>query len=225
MTPDTETEDFPLDTPEPIEVPPSPELPEENGPEEIIREMDSFDGSRKRNPEIQHIQDRINEIPDYCDAENTPGSIKIKIKFINDVVKIIQAKPSDLVSEFKKKCFKSETEHNIKLIYRGHILVDTKSLAESGVFDDAIVHCSISKKNEQEERPSLARRIIRQRVIPEHQILLIYFGMLLVSCTLLFCWFYRVNYSYMFSTYSTIGLGLMTSLFITMLHLMSLIER
>jgi hypothetical protein len=52
-----------------------------------------------------------------------------------------------------------------------------------------------------------------------------YLGMALVTITLLFCWFVRVQYSQLFSFYSTVGLILMTILFLIMIPLLILIER
>lgn len=102
---DTEVEDLAPDVPESSEV---PDIPQETGPEEIIREMDSTDGIRRRNnPDCtQHIQDRINEIPD-CETDGSPGSIRIKLKFINDIVKTTRAQPSDLIIDFKKYVLES----------------------------------------------------------------------------------------------------------------------
>jgi transmembrane and ubiquitin-like domain-containing protein len=52
-----------------------------------------------------------------------------------------------------------------------------------------------------------------------------YLGMFLVTVTLLACWFCRLQYSSLFSFYSTVGLILMTILFLIMIPLLILIER
>jgi hypothetical protein len=49
------------------------------------------------------------------------------------------------------------------------------------------------------------------------------FGMALASITLIFCWFARIQYEIYFSFYSTVGLILITTLFIVLIPLFSMV--
>lgn len=60
---------------------------------------------------------------------------------------------------------------------------------------------------------------------PEHGRWYLYISLVFISLTLLFCWFCRLQYAYLFSFYSTVGLVLMSILFVAMIPLIILIER
>lgn len=60
---------------------------------------------------------------------------------------------------------------------------------------------------------------------PEHGRWYLYISLVFISLTLLFCWFCRLQYAYLFSFYSTVGLVLMSILFAAMIPLIIMIER
>lgn len=140
-------------------------------------------------------------------------------------------------------------------MFNGHVLQHDKTLEECGLFDNCVVHCLIHNKkvNDSNRRnshetsdgnsttstpnqrtgPQLdqnvpgSRRETTESFLnrPENGRWYLYIGMFLITLTLVFCWFCRINYSYLFSFYSTVGLVLMSVLFFAMIPLILLIER
>lgn len=132
---------------------------------------------------------------------------------------------------------------------------DRKTLAECGLFDQCVVHCLIHNQRPNTMNSdggggasqtatntmmtstttmtsgggvgglegSLASESFLNR--PEHGRWYLYISLVFISLTLLFCWFCRLQYAYLFSFYSTVGLVLMSVLFVAMIPLIILIER
>lgn len=140
----------------------------------------------------------------------------------------------------------------IRLVFNGHVLQpDKKTLEECGLFDQCVVHCLIHNKkpdtrdpdtphinrdntmNQQNSIVNNAGRVPSSRAEVSENFLnrqensrwYLYIGMALITITLIFCWFCRINYSYLFTFYSTVGLVLMSVLFFAMIPLILLIER
>lgn len=121
----------------------------------------------------------------------------------------------------------------MKLIFNGQILEDDKkSLSQCGLFADAVVHCLILQKrnlnppvsNQAAPRNNHNTNFLNSTVEWNGTFFIYVLGMVLVSLTLIFCWFCRIQYSNYFSWYSTLGLILMTSLFIVMVPLLLLVS-
>lgn len=141
----------------------------------------------------------------------------------------------------------------VRLVFNGHVLQHEKTLEECGLFDNCVVHCLVHNKkvSDSNRRNSQAtddnvssttnqrtgaqldqnvpgsRREQTESFLnrPENGRWYLYIGMFLITITLVFCWFCRINYSYLFSFYSTVGLVLMSVLFFAMIPLILLIER
>lgn len=120
----------------------------------------------------------------------------------------------------------------IKLIFNGKLLEDDqKSLSDCGIRNQAVVHCLILQKKNPVNNGTVSNQPVnanrRQNVSNSfiHNVALEWniVGMILVSLTLLFCWYARLQYSAYFSYGSTIGLILMTTLFIIMIPLFSMV--
>lgn len=91
----------------------------------------------------------------------------------------------------------------VRLVFNGHVLQpDSKTLQACGLFDNCVVHCLVhnSKQptttgNEQQNNSGQGQEQIPQTPREEernpHGSLLIYLGMILISLTLLFCWWCR----------------------------------
>lgn len=87
-------------------------------------------------------------------AESTPPPApavneeawKIKIKYLNDDMKVAEAKPSQTLKEFKKQNFETELAANklVRLVFNGKVLQpDGASLKSCGLFDNCVVHCLV----------------------------------------------------------------------------------
>lgn len=146
-----------------------------------------------------------------------------------------------LNNNFFRRNFKTELESKlIKLIFNGKLLEDDKkTLLQYGIFSEAVVHCLVMQKKSSpvtsNASPSSQSSNNRRRnnngtyfsnVVPIewNSTLMVYiFGMALASFTLIFCWFARIQYEIYFSFYSTVGLILITTLFIVLIPLFSMV--
>lgn len=224
-------------------------------------------------------------IADEEGAENAAQTVKvaeqeltIKLKYLNDELKIATAPVSETIGEFKRRNFTTElaAQKIVRLVFNGHVLQpDRKTLAECGLFDNCVVHCLIhnQKSNNNNHananlgssttgsfRHSLSGSSLGATGLaastsglgnnnggnagngsglgldgsipsdsflnrPEHGRWYLYISLVFISLTLLFCWFCRLQYAYLFSFYSTVGLVLMSILFVAMIPLIILIER
>lgn len=123
----------------------------------------------------------------------------------------------------------------IKLIFNGKLLEDdAKTLNQCGIFSEAVVHCLVMQKTPSPTALAGANQNsnVRQtndgastfRNIEWNSTILIYvFGMGLASICLILCWLARVQYEVYFSFYSTVGLILVTTLFIILIPLFSMV--
>jgi len=225
------------------------ELTEE---EQIIRQMDqdmpvssnvNEYTIRRRNLVSPVTESEPSTSTAEAEGENTvqkeEDKISIKLKYLNDEIKTVNAYLNETIGNFKRRHFNAELESKlIKLIFNGQILGDDKkSLSQCGLFSEAVVHCLIlSKRNaihpvanaisSASRSPQTNASLLNPTPLEWNGTLFIYIlGMVLVSLTLVFCWYCRIQYSSYFSWYSTIGLIIMTSLFLIMVPLLTLIDR
>lgn len=71
---------------------------------------------------------------------------KIKIKYLNDDMKVVEAKPSQSLGEFKRQNFVSELAANklVRLVFNGKVLQpEGRSLRNCGLFENCVVHCLV----------------------------------------------------------------------------------
>ncbi|XP_054463840.1 transmembrane and ubiquitin-like domain-containing protein 2 [Anoplopoma fimbria] len=76
---------------------------------------------------------------------NTATSISVRLKYLNDTEEVAVVEPQDTVGVLKSKYF-SGREHQIKLIYQGHLLQDPKkTLLSLNITHNSVIHCHISQ--------------------------------------------------------------------------------
>ncbi|XP_068433926.1 transmembrane and ubiquitin-like domain-containing protein 2 [Clinocottus analis] len=76
---------------------------------------------------------------------NTVTSISVRLKYLNDTEEVAVVEPQDTVGVLKSKYF-SGREHQIKLIYQGHLLQDSKkTLLSLNITHNSVIHCHISQ--------------------------------------------------------------------------------
>lgn len=153
---------------------------ENGGPEAIIREMDrdledintsSENSPERENSEQSELENCANENSEN-DHRMGQGSedvarpivqipeenaMKIKLKYLNDDLKVVEGKPSQTIGDFKQKNFTVELEADklVRLVFNGHVLQpDSKTLKKCGLFDNCVVHCLIHVKERIEGSPS-----------------------------------------------------------------------
>lgn len=157
--------------------------------------------------------------------KDADSKISIKLKYLNDEIKTVECYLNESLGNFKKRNFKTELESKlIKLIFNGKLLEDDKkSMQQCGIFSEAVVHCLVLQKKSQVNASVVNQNANANRQSDGSFINNINFewniiGMVLVCLTLVICWYCRLQYAY-FSWYSTIGLVLLTSLFIFLIPL------
>lgn len=241
--------------------------------ETIIRQMDDPETNHSGDSEVRHRKvtastskehehqnDPVNE-PVSNEASNvTKKELTVKLKYLNDDLKLVQAQSTESLGDFKRRYFSEELAANklVRLVFNGQVLQpDKKTLIECGLFDQCVVHCLIHN-----QKPNSGNRMNEPRSSsstyghntasattndssnglgglgsnnnipsdsflnrPEHGRWYLYISLTFISLTLLFCWFCRLQYAYLFSFYSTVGLVLMSILFVAMIPLIILIER
>ncbi|XP_069192423.1 transmembrane and ubiquitin-like domain-containing protein 1 isoform X2 [Procambarus clarkii] len=77
-----------------------------------------------------------------------PGSIRIRLKFLDETQRYVFAKLTEQVGTFKRQHFSIEMDANrrIRLIFNGQLLSqDTSTLAQYGLFENCVVHCHVSQ--------------------------------------------------------------------------------
>ncbi|KAG5868841.1 hypothetical protein JTB14_012778 [Gonioctena quinquepunctata] len=155
--------------------------------------------------------------------------ITIKLKYINDDLKIVDANLEESLDSFKKRHFQPELSANklVRLIFNGQVLQpDTQTLKVCGLFDNCVVHCLIHKKRQQPADSSVpeSRRegysfpIINPGVNLNNNnqnrdwdLGNLLFAM--ISLILLLAWYFRYVYAHMYTVTATVGLILITGIF------------
>lgn len=88
---------------------------------------------------------------DGTDTTNTAeeDDIRIKLKYINDDLKLVNGKLQEPLGDFKRRHFELELSSNklVRLIFKGQVLQrDELSLQSCGLYDNCVVHCLVHQK-------------------------------------------------------------------------------
>lgn len=76
-------------------------------------------------------------------------NIRIKLKYLNDELKLVDGRLEEQLGEFKRRHFHPEFSSNklVRLIFNGQVLQpDTETLQNCGLFDNCVVHCLIHQQ-------------------------------------------------------------------------------
>uniref|UniRef100_A0A1B0D302 Uncharacterized protein n=1 Tax=Phlebotomus papatasi TaxID=29031 RepID=A0A1B0D302_PHLPP len=173
------------------------------------------------------------------------ADMRIKLKYLDDVQRIVQGRPNEPIGDFKKRNFSVELAANklVRLVFNGHVLQpDSKTLQACGLFDNCVVHCLIHKKpsshpqGNTDNGQSASVNGSESAGISQQQqqrndrstdngsgYLFVSLGLLILA--IIFTWYCRYQYGSLFTWYSTIGLVTMTVIFLIMIPVMVLINR
>lgn len=146
------------------------------GPQAIIREMDRDDVDNSTGETstssaeaaaagvAEEVQNCTNENSENVNKQQTEEAAttiplpseeeppidedpwKIKIKYLNADVKIVEAKPSQTLGDFKRRNFIAELSANklVRLVFNGKVLQpESMSLRNCGLFENCVVHCLV----------------------------------------------------------------------------------
>ncbi|XP_055377476.1 transmembrane and ubiquitin-like domain-containing protein 1 [Condylostylus longicornis] len=206
--------------------------------------------SRNQNDQLDGLVQTVNTANNQNKSDD---EFRIKLKYLNDDLRLVKGNPQEALGDFKKRHFMVElaAEKLVRLVFNGHVLQpDTKTLQAFGLFDNCVVHCLVHKK------PMQTNQMEGSNIQQEHHDnqnnnnnnnnnaqprtrtsnginfrsgltngpLFVYFAVGITSLAIVFCWYCRFQYSYLFSLYSTIGLIFMTALFLLIFPLVILIE-
>ncbi|KAF5273074.1 hypothetical protein FQR65_LT04816 [Abscondita terminalis] len=159
--------------------------------------------------------------------ENSDTNIRIKLKYLNDELKLVDGKLEEQLGEFKRRHFHPEFASNklVRLIFNGQVLQpDTETLQSCGLFDNCVVHCLIhQQRNVYNEGNNNDGTFSNTRNgnngIPQSNsnqgrdwdlgnTLLV-----LVSLILGSAWYFRYEYAHLYTVTATVALVAITGIF------------
>ncbi|VEN61482.1 unnamed protein product, partial [Callosobruchus maculatus] len=86
-------------------------------------------------------------------SEQNKSGITIKLKYINDDLKLVDGRLDELLGDFKRRHFQPEISQNklVRLIFNGQVLQpDSQTLRSCGLFHNCVVHCLVHQKKQQQ---------------------------------------------------------------------------
>lgn len=143
--------------------------------------------------------------------------ILIKLKYLNDTLKEVEGSLDELLKDFKWRHFSTEltAECRVRLIFNGRVLLDdAATLRACGLHDRAVVHCLVHPKRtvnqphgiQEEGSMNATHELITERAQPERAWDLENILMTLVSVALTVVWFFRCEYSNLFTASASLAL-------------------
>ncbi|XP_031632918.1 transmembrane and ubiquitin-like domain-containing protein 1 [Contarinia nasturtii] len=193
---------------------------------------------------VENISSASNEA-----TYSSSDEITIKLKYLNDDLKIVKARTNEPIGDFKKRNFNEElnAQKLVRLVFNGHVLQpDAKTIAACGLFDNCVVHCLIHNRRPNtvtESNPlannqqiplgneDVAEQMGINNLMNSNQNRnrntqrLLNLSLFLICLSVVISWFFRIQYFQLFSWYSTVGLVLLTTFFLVIIPLIFLIER
>jgi len=107
-------------------------------------------------PEQQQTAPEQQPPPNEASVEEGPlpeeERFTVRLKFLNDTQKDVEASLVENIGQFKRRNFSEEisSNKNVRLIFNGQVLRDESSTLRScGLFDKCVVHCLIHTANTQ----------------------------------------------------------------------------
>ncbi|KAM9784315.1 LOW QUALITY PROTEIN: transmembrane and ubiquitin-like domain-containing protein 2 [Syngnathus typhle] len=98
-------------------------------------EDEDYGGGGEEEERVRAYQKDMSTTPSFC----------VRLKFLNDTEEVAVVKPHHTVDQLKSKYF-SGREHQIKLIYQGQLLQDSKrTLLSLNVTHNSVIHCHVSQ--------------------------------------------------------------------------------
>ncbi|CAK1543926.1 unnamed protein product [Leptosia nina] len=151
---------------------------------------------------------------DVGDTDHS-NKILIKLKYLNDTLKEVEGSLDELLKDFKWRHFATElsSESRVRLIFNGRVLVDeAATLRACGLHHHAVVHALVHPKRNSPvqphptETPTPTHSIVTEAPAAERSWDLENILMTLVSVALTVVWFFRCEYSNMFTASASVAL-------------------
>lgn len=148
--------------------------------------------------------------------------VTIRLKFLNDTQKDVEASLVENIGQFKRRNFTEELSNSmrVRLIYNGQVLSQESNTLESyGLTDKCVVHCLVHQSQQSnntagQEQPRVGHHHHQHqhRHQPSDLDLSIY-CIPMLGLVLVMLWYFRFTYSAYFNLMSTMALLGLTSLY------------
>ncbi|KAJ9593459.1 hypothetical protein L9F63_014988 [Diploptera punctata] len=149
--------------------------------------------------------------------DNSPsaGSIRIRLKYLNDDQKLVEGKLQEQLGDFKRRHFSLELSGDklVRLIFNGQVLQsDNETLQGYGLFDNCVVHClvhqqysgSTNQAGSTENHDSAANSNLGDAAHRDWDLGSVLFASL--SLLLGLAWYCRYQYAQLFNATTTVAL-------------------
>ncbi|KAJ8984860.1 hypothetical protein NQ317_002699 [Molorchus minor] len=161
-------------------------------------------------------------------GDDSKNGITIKLKYLNDDLKLVDGRLEENLGDFKRRHFQPELSANqlIRLIFNGQVLQpDTQTLKNCGLFDNCVVHCLVHQKRPQSNDASTSDPRREGFSFPttgngsnnndnqNRDWDLGNFLFAFISFILLAAWYFRYVYAHLYTVTATVGLFLITGIF------------
>lgn len=150
------------------------------------------------------------------------GRVTIRLKFLNDTQKDVEASLVEKIGQFKRRNFTEELSNSmrVRLIYNGQVLSqESNTLQSYGLTDKCVVHCLVHQSQQSnntagQEQPRVGHHHHQHqhRHQPSDLDLSIY-CIPMLGLVLVMLWYFRFTYSAYFNLMSTMALLGLTSLY------------
>ncbi|XP_030748880.1 transmembrane and ubiquitin-like domain-containing protein 1 [Sitophilus oryzae] len=196
-----------------------------------VTHSDIKEGECKDDKEVKTVLNSNSQ--SGCNKDADPSNITIKLKYINDDIRIVDGRLHEPLGDFKVRHFETELNSNkiVRLIFNGQVLKeDRQSLQNCGLFNNCVVHCLIHQK-----RPSISDELIQGNIGQNPELLrghsftivtninnnnnqgidwdLGNFLFALISFMLLAAWYFRYVYAHLYTVTASVGLLIITGIF------------
>ena len=145
--------------------------------------------------------------------------VTVRLKFLNDTLKDVEASLVENVGQFKRRNFSQEisSNKNVRLIFNGQVLRDEScSLRSCGIFDKCVVHCLIHNGPARSPSTNTSTAGVAGPLLnnTQHRDLdLSAYFIPILGLALALLWYFAVAYNNYFNFLSTTALIGLTSLY------------
>lgn len=159
-------------------------------------------------------------------AESDERAVKIRIKYLDDSQREVQARLTDKLGGFKRVHFAGDMsdDRTVRLIFNGHVLnADSQTLEQCGLYDNCVVHCLVSAPRQREAPRANGGNAANvgggdlgghDGLVEDDDLDLSHICYPLLGCVLVVIWWLQVVYPHYFSFMSTGSLVSLTVLFL-----------
>ncbi|XP_050710212.1 transmembrane and ubiquitin-like domain-containing protein 1 [Eriocheir sinensis] len=181
--------------------------------------VQGVDDEKRKEEEVEEEKEQGKEEP------RPPGSIKIRLKFLDETQRHVFAQLTEKVGSFKRQHFSIELDDNrrIRLIFNGQLLSrDSSTLAQYGLFDNCVVHCHVSQPQLLPRTPGRSGEAAAQEEEDAYVSRLL---APLLYAVMVVMWYLRYEYGHLFNTMSTIILLFLTALLLISTYLLYITQH